>query len=723
MDHRLWSVANRTGRSLAWSTFSAQHEAAWILCETGQAVSRPVLYSSTQAERFALRKAASVVPLPVLTLYLGKRVDSEEFRTEMIVTSSVLSVIGRIFAGVASIAFAASTCGAQNPLATITIQADKPLHAVSPTLYGLMTEEINYSYDGGLYAEMVRNRTFEDHDWSGIAHWDIEHLGNAEATMRVDSKDGPSEAQHHSLLIDIKKADSANPAGVRNEGYWGMAIRPKTEYKGSFYAKTDAADLGPMTVSLVDDRTGRTLATTTVTAVSEKWGQYRFALSTGAIEPTSQAHLSLTAGHAGRLWLDVVSLFPPTYQNRPNGNRPDLMEMMAAMHPAFLRMPGGNYLEGGDIAERFPWKKTLGLLVDRPTHPGTWSYHSSDGMGLLEFLEWTEDLKIDPVLAVYAGYSLNGKHVDAGSALQPFVEEAIEEIEFATGAPSTKWGQVRVALGHPAPFPVKYVEIGNEDFFDKSGSYEGRYAQFSKAIKARYSNLQLIATMPLKGMKPDVLDDHYYKRADEFFEDVKHYDKVDRNGPKIFVGEWATREGSPTTNMGAALGDAAWMTGMERNSDLVVMAAYAPLFVNVNPGGMQWQSDLIGYDAMSSYGSPSYYAQTMFGRYLGNEVPASASTGGSSRFFYSVTRNGSKVFLKLVNATSTPQQVAVRIEGMGTVNDTANLISLSGAGPASTNTITDPKRIMPVTSTIGAAASFTHQMPAYSIQVLDISAK
>ena len=641
-------------------------------------------------------------------------------------TLTPVSVISRRgLATLAAIALATPFCPAQNPSATVSIQLDKPLHKVSPTLYGLMTEEINYSYDGGLYAEMVRNRTFEDHDWSGVAHWDIEHMGNSVASMKIDPKDGPSEAQPHSLLVDIKQADSANPAGVRNEGYWGMAVRPKTGYKGSLYAKTDAADMGPLSVSLVDDTTGKTLAATTVSGVSKKWAKYEFALTTGQIEATSRAHLLLTAGHAGKLWIDVVSLFPPTYKNRENGNRPDLMEKMAEMHPKFLRMPGGNYLEGGEIADRFPWKKTLGPLVDRPTHPGTWSYRSSDGMGLLEFLEWTEDLKIDPVLAVYAGYSLKGAHIEPGVALQPFVDEALQEIEFTIGDAATPWGAIRAKLGHQAPFPVKYVEIGNEDFFDKSGSYEGRYAQFYKAIKAKYPKLELIATMPLKGMKPDVLDDHYYKRADEFFEDVTHYDKTDRDGPKIFVGEWATREGSPTTNMGAALGDAAWMTGLERNSDLVVMASYAPLFVNVNPGGMQWQSDLIGYDAMSSYGAPSFYAQSMFAQYLGNEVPASSSKGGSSRFFYSVTRDAGqgKVFLKLVNASSNPQTVEIQLGGVGAVSETAKLVSLTGTGLAATNTLTDPTRIVPVTSTVTAGTRFIHTMPGYSVQVLELSVK
>jgi alpha-N-arabinofuranosidase len=424
--------------------------------------------------------------------------------------------------------------------------------------------------------------------------------------------------------------------------------------------------------------------------------------------------------------LSIVSLFPPTYKNRANGNRPDLMEMMAGMHPTFLRLPGGNYLEGDQIDERFDWKNTLGPLVDRPTHRSPWDYQSSDGLGLLEFLEWSEDLKVDTVLAVYAGYSLKGDFIAPGPALTPFVDDALDEIEFAAGDTSTKWGAVRAKLGHPAPFSIKYVEIGNEDWFDKSGSYEGRYAQFYKAIKSKYPQLQLIATMPLKKMKPDVLDDHYYRRADEFFAMVNRYDTADRNGPKIFVGEWATREGSPTTNMGAALGDAAWMTSMERNSDLIVMSSYAPLFVNVNPGGMQWESDLIGYDAMKSYGSPSYYAQAMFAEYLGTEVPASSVTGGGERFFYSVTRDPAKgaVYLKLVNASSAAQPLTIEMSGAGSIGETRTLVSLTGTNYAQTNTIASPTRIMPVKTTLrSVGAKFAHTVPAYSVQVLELQAK
>ena len=619
-----------------------------------------------------------------------------------------------------------TVASAQPAPASLRIAVDKPLHAVSPDLYGLMTEEINYSYDGGLYAELIRNRTFQDHGFGGVAHWNILEYGDSAATMSVDQTDGPSAALQHSLALEIKSATPAAPAGVMNEGYWGIPIHPNTTYKGSLYAKAESAELGPLALSIVDDNTAKVIASATTQPIGTAWKRYDFTLTTGSVPVSATNHFVLTASHRGKLWIDMVSLVPPTYKNRENGNRPDLMELMAGMHSKFLRLPGGNYLEGDQIDERFDWKNTIGPLVDRPTHRSPWNYQSSDGLGLLEFLEWTEDLKIDTVLAVYAGYSLKGDHIQPGPALVPFVDDALDEIEFATGSTSTKWGAVRAQLGHPAPFPVRYVEIGNEDWFDRSGSYEARYTQFYKAIKARYPQLQLIATAPLKRFKPDVLDDHYYKRADEFFEDVKHYDTVDRSGPKIFVGEWATREGSPTTNMGAALGDAAWMTGMERNSDLIVMASYAPLFVNVNPGGMQWESDLIGYDALKSYGSPGYYAQVIFGEYLGTEVSTSNISGEGNRFFYSVTRSPAegKIYLKLVNASSTPEVLNVELTGAPNMSKTATLVTLRGNTLAETNSIADPQRIIPVKSSLKVAGPvFTHTVPPYSIQMLELSAR
>ena len=608
---------------------------------------------------------------------------------------------------------------AQQP-ATLTIHADQPISSVSPTLYGLMTEEINYSYDGGLYAEMVRNRTFRS-DWSGVLYWYLVENGNAAAKMEVDKTTGPSEALPSSLRLDVEHADARNQAGVLNVGWWGFALRPETTYKGSFYAKAGSSDLGPVTVSLVSDDTGKAVATTTVTAVGTDWKQHEFVLKTGALQPSSNNHLVVSVGHTGTLWLNLVSLFPPTYHDRVNGNRIDLMEKLAAMHPQFLRFPGGNYLEGDHIADRFEWKKTIGPLVDRPTHPSPWMYHSSDGMGLLEFLGWCEDLKMNPVLAVYAGYSLQGEHVNPGADLEPYVQDALDEIEYVTGGPDTKWGAERVKDGHPAPFKLTYVEIGNEDMFDKSGSYEGRYAQFYKAIKAKYPDLQLIATMPIKDMKPDVQDDHYYVRATQNYKDATHYDKTDRNGPKIFVGEWATREGFPTPDFGAALGDAAWMTGLERNSDIIVMASYAPLLVNVDPGGMQWETDLIGYNAMKSYGSPAYYAQVLFASYLGDHTLGSKLEGAGPKLFYSITGSAAKkkLHLKLVNASSDPQPLDIDLEG-AKLAATAKLVGLQAHDTQETNSIDSPERIVPVETALHNVSSHLHHtIPGYAIQVIE----
>ncbi len=613
----------------------------------------------------------------------------------------------------------------QSPTASLQIQTDKPVGKVSPTLYGLMTEEINYSYDGGLYGELVNSRVIGSH-WGALEHWVAVTQGDAQASIEVDQKDGPSAALPRSLKLTVKQAGNAQEAGVQNDGYWGIPVRPDTTYQASFYAKADSPSIGPIKISIVKDSTGETLASATVPSVGTEWKQYSATLKTGHAMVSAANHLVLSVENPGTLWLDLVSLFPPTYKDREHGFRIDLMEKLADMNPAFLRLPGGNYLEGNHIADRFDWKKTIGPWVDRPTHPSPWGYQSSDGMGLLEFLEWCEDLHMQPVLAVYAGYSLAQDHIEPGPALEPYVQDALDELEYVTGGTDTKWGAERAKDGHPAPFSLNYVEIGNEDQFDHSGSYDGRYAQFYKAIKEKYPQFQLIATTPVKSIKPDVIDDHYYLHAEQFFADVHHYDKTDRNGPKIFVGEWATREGGPTPNFGAALGDAAWMTGMERNSDIVVMASYAPLLVNVNPGGMQWRTDLIGYDALTSYGSPSYYAQVMFSNHIGKEIVDSTINGGGPRFFCSATEDPDKgiLYLKLVNASSIPQPVDIQLAGSKSVGGSARVISLSSKTTQDTNTLTDPKHIVPEEKTIpGVKDSFKYTVPKYAIQVLEIKLK
>jgi alpha-N-arabinofuranosidase len=402
-------------------------------------------------------------------------------------------------------------------------------------------------------------------------------------------------------------------------------------------------------------------------------------------------------------------------------------------------------LEGRTLAERFAFKNTIHDISQRPGKMVSWNYRSTDGMGLLEFLEWCEDLKMQPVLAVFAGYTLNRRHIEAGADLQPYVQEALDEIEYVTGDNATPWGSQRVADGHPAPFPLTYVEIGNEDNFDRGGNYESRFAQFYDAIKAKYPRLQLIATTQITNRQPDLIDEHFYRNEGQMQDMANLYDSRSRGGPKIFVGEW-TREGSPTTNLKGALGDAAWMTGMERNSDLVVISSYAPLFVNVSRGAMQWKSDLIGYDARTSYGSPSYYAQLMFNNYLGDKVVAGTAENIPTQtwqpptprnrptpppkdiptlFFVATrsTRTGT-IYLKVVNTSATAQSVRINLNGVTAVSPDGLSVVLTSPDPLDTNSITEPTKIVPVITKIGGfGASFTRNFSPYSINILKIEAQ
>ena len=626
-----------------------------------------------------------------------------------------------VAAPVSTSAVSASAVSAS--VAHLTINPGEIAAPVSPMLYGLMTEEINHSYDGGLYAELVQNRSFSM-TWAGAEHWGLVRHGNAQVSMKVDKTDGPSKALAGSMKLTVDAASAGNEAGLSNPGYWGMALKGETRYRGSFWAKSDGGE--PVKARLVSDRTGKVLAEAMVEVGPGPWAEYKYTLTTGVMPVSTANHLELTVSKRGTIWLQLVSLMPPTFHGRPNGNRADLMERMAAMHPKFLRLPGGNYLEGDRLEDWYNWKETIGPLVDRPGHQAPWTYRSSDGLGLLEFLEWCEDLKIEPLLAVYAGYALQGQHVAAGKDMEPYVQAALDEIEYVTGGPNTKWGARRAKDGHPSPFPLHYVEIGNEDWLDRSGSYEERFPVFAKAIREKYPQYKIIATTPLKGADAqkyvDVIDDHYYKAPHEMMDFVKHYDDAPRNGPKIFVGEWATRSGVPTPNFGDALGDAAWMTAMERNSDLIIMAAYAPMLVNVNPGGMQWATDLIGFDGATTYASPSYWAQSLFATHLGDGTARSSVTGAGARFFYSATvSSGNRMLhLKLVNASDQDQPLTVDLTGV-TGTKSGTMTTLHGASYEATNSITDPNFIKPVGSLVQVSATgWKHTVPALTIEVMDL---
>ena len=520
---------------------------------------------------------------------------------------------------------------AQSTKATLDVDVNKPGVTIPPNFFGLMTEEINHAYDGGLYAELIRNRTFQD-DANAPAHWSTVGDGKLE----LDRADPVNAANP----VTGKLTLAGGKGGIANDGFWGIPVKPDTTYTASFYVKAVGISEPIMAAIVGDD--GVEYAKATSQPATDKWQKQTVTLKTaGGFTPTAKAKFVLSTTGTGTVSFSHVSLFPPTYKDTPGGLRADLMELMAAMKPAFVRLPGGNYLEGNNFKDRFDWKKQIGPVDERPGHMGCWSYRSSDGMGLTQMLLWCKQLDAEPVLAVFAGYTLRGAVVKASSPeLQQYVDEALEEIEYVTGGPDTKWGKQRIADGFAEPFKLRYVEIGNEDWFDKSGSYDGRYTQFHDAIKAKYPDVKLIATMPVTTRTPDLYDDHSYRSPNQMAVDSggfdapkdgsqgrktqynggRHYGQFGRGGPPLFYGEWASQEGKPTPTLRSGLADAVFVMGLERNADLVHMQCYAPLFVNVNPGAWQWGTNLIGYDATTAFGSPSYYAQVMLAQNKGDRV-------------------------------------------------------------------------------------------------------
>jgi len=744
------------------------------------------------------------------------------------------------FAGTLTM-LAATETDASTP--TLQIKADQTTGKISPAFYGLMTEEINYSYEGGLYGELIRNRTFKadalpapikPENYDPAKYYPAKFAANVtpkfwsviNGSMVLDTNTPLNEALNVSLKLDASKASKSRPVGIANDGYWGIPIHPNTTYRVSFYAKAKNAT-GPLTVSLMHTastnnqtivatksaggkfewymgsgtnfstatnslkskdtfawRVGRMefpIASAEVAKISKDWQKYEVTLTVSNFPanlmagelPSKDNRLEITTtkprsfwaklwGKKATIWFQQVSLFAPTYQDRPNGNRTDLSQLLADARPKFLRFPGGNYVEGDYFNERFNWKQTIGPIEQRPGHRSCWGYWATDGFGLPEFLGWCQDLNMEPVLAVFAGYTLKKDYIPAGPKLEPYVQEALEEIEYVTGDASTKWGAQRIKDGYPNPFKLRYVEIGNEDWFDKSGSYDGRFAQFYDAIKAKYPELKIISTVGYEhpeaqrvhSRTPDLVDEHYYRSEEEMESQAFVYDARDRHNPtKIFVGEWATRVGSPTPNMAGALGDAAWMCGLERNADIVEMHCYAPLFVNVSDlgkgGSMQWKSDLIGYDALTSYGSPSYYAQKIFSLHQGDEVLATKAqnlptykwiqtgrtrngvaqppqTNDVTSIFYSATRDtvSGKLIVKIVNRADAPQDLKVEISGVETIAPEGQAIVLKADNRDATNSLKEPEKVIPVTETVtGIGTSFTRTYPPCSITILELKTK
>jgi alpha-L-arabinofuranosidase len=568
-------------------------------------------------------------------------------------------------------------------------------------------------------------------DWTEVAD------GGAAATPVLDAAVGLNSALTRSLRLDFASSvASGQRAGMANGGYFGVPIVPGQRYHVSFFAKGSSGFDGPVTVSLESGDGKTTYVSARVHGIGTDWRQYSTTLivpknaaaSTGGRFVIGVDNRDGAAGKAetvaagSSLWLQVVSLFPPTYRNRKNGLRPDLVDLLQGMKPKILRFPGGNYVEGNTIATRWDWKTTIGPVWERPGHQNSaWGYFSDDGLGLLEYLQLAEDLGATPVLGVWAGYTLNGTVV-AEADLAPYVQDALDLVEYVTGPVSSTWGAKRAADGHPAPFKTPYLEIGNEDWLDNSGSYDKyRYAAFYDALKAAHPEIKLIATTKVTSRPMDILDLHYYESESWFENASTMFDSYDRSGPRIFVGEYAgtaNAGGLPTGFLGNSLGEAAFMTGMERNSDIVQMTSYAPLFANY--GHSQWNPNLIGYNQVESYGSTSYHVQSLFANNVGDKVvPVTASATGLYCSATIDSRSG-RVHLKIVNPAGTA--VSTQLTFTGRTGATADLQVLANADDTIGNTLAAPDAITPTRSSIrGSAGVFAYTAPAHSLTVVTVS--
>jgi len=639
-------------------------------------------------------------------------------RPRLIATMLALTLVaaGSTAAGV----WSAAAADGSGP--TLTADVSRSTTGVNKTQFGDIVEDINHSVEGGLDANLVRNSTMKE---NGVSSWSAVTSGGGAGTIALDTTRPLNSANGNALKLSITANARGQRVGVANSGFYGIGLAPSTKYTTTFFARSDGSFRGGLTVDLESD-TGTVYAKATVHSVNSTWTKYSLTMTTAANTPVSTANRFVISadgvGAGSSLYFDVVTCQPPTYHD--TGLRKDLMDKLAATKPGFFRIPGGNYLEGNTLSTRFDWKTTIGPIENRPGHQNdAWGYWSTDQAGIKSYLDMAEQTGSQPLLAVFAGYTLDHTVVPQDQ-LAPYVQDALDEIQYAIGSPHTTWGAKRAADGHPAPYDVRYVEIGNEDWFDGTGSYNNyRFPMFHDAIKAAYPQLQLVASASVSSRSVDVIDDHYYSGDTSYFTNAAHtYDGTSRNGPKHLVGEYATTNGSndnPTGTLAGAISEAAFMTGMVRNADVVVGASYAPALADVN--NFQWPTNEIAFDAATSFGSPSYWVQHIFGNNTGDYVVSSSLTGADAAVNEVVTRTASgTVYVTVANPTNSPVTSQIRLNGTTSVRPNGTATVLTG-DPNARNSITAPNTIAPTTAAFTASNSFAYTFPANSVVALKVN--
>ncbi|MDR0703552.1 MAG: hypothetical protein LBF88_01040, partial [Planctomycetaceae bacterium] len=491
----------------------------------------------------------------------------------------------------------------QEPLtASLTVQVNQPEIKVSPSLYGIFFEEINHAGDGGLYPELIRNRSFEFK--TEPEFWTISASSRQSGTINIEKND--TGTQYNSIILRVRVLESKNNFSVVNEGYWGIPITKNEEYHLIVRGKAGNDFNGSIDFVIQSSDGKNKRASVKLEGLAKDWATYEFNFRAETDDPNTR--LAIIPSSVGTFWLDYVSLKPvKTYKN--HGLRIDLMEKLAALKPAFVRFPGGCWVEGNTMREASRWKRTIGPEFDRWTQPNLWGYHSANGIGYHEYLQMCEDLNADAMFVINCGMS--HRETVPMDKMDEYVQDALDAIEYAVGAADSTWGKIRAENGRPEPFSLKYIEIGNEN---DGTAYWERYDYFYTKIREKYKDIQIIANRrrgDLTNKKPiEIIDEHYYDNPEFFIQNANRYDKNDRSDKKIYVGEYAVIRDCGKGNLAAAIGEAAFMTGMEKNSDVVILSSYAPLFVNIRD--RKWNPDLIVFDGTRSYGIPSYYVQQLF---------------------------------------------------------------------------------------------------------------
>lgn len=621
---------------------------------------------------------------------------------------------------------------------------------MQPTMYGIFFEDINYAADGGLYGELVKNRSFEFPDalmgWKAFGKFEVKN-------------DGPFERCPHYVVLGYSGHNDA-ATGLQNEGYFGIGIEKGEDYRFSVWAKAVSGD-ATVEVSLVDENTmeeHQEFATAELKVSGNEWKKYELVLK--PTKTVQKANLRLLLKGKNSVALEHVSLFPKhTFKDRDNGMRRDLAQALYDLHPGVFRFPGGCIVEGSSLEQRYQWKNSIGPVENRPLNGNRWlstfnyrlfpDYYQSYGLGFYEYFLLSEDIGAEPLPVLNVGMACqyqnwnNPKaHVPVDS-LQPYIQDCLDLIEFANGDVNTTWGKKRAEMGHPAPFNLKFLAVGNEQW---DNLYYERLRPFVKAIKAKYPNIKLIGTSgpdsegemfdkgwkAMKELKADLVDEHFYRDEHWFLSHGLRYEGYDRKGPKVFAGEYACHgKGKKWNHFETSLYEAAFMTDLERNADVVDMATYAPLFAHVD--GWQWRPDMIWYDNTRMFKTVSYYVQQMYACNKGTNVlpltmngKAVAGQEGQDGLFASavVDKQKGEVIVKVANTSDKTQEVTLNLNGLKG-SRSASLTTLQCDNMDAENTLDNPNKIRPVETTATCeskknATVLSDKLPAKSFRMYKI---